>query len=127
MSITTEKELADAINRDDDTIIIEGDLAKKTIRIKATGKVAWAVAIGSIGVVFYGVIVSIGTGGAATPVAGFAAVAGSGAALGVLGTAATTAAISMAVSVRSLSVLKKLRNGYKITNTSDNIVVLNRC
>lgn len=127
MSITTEKELADAINRDENTIIIEGDLAKKTIRIKATGKVAWAVAIGSIGVVFYGVIVAVGTGGTATPVAGFAALASSGAALSVLGSAATTAAISMAVSVRSLSVLKKLRNGYKITKASDNVVILNRC
>lgn len=127
MSVTTEKELADAINRDENTIIIEGDLAKKTIRIKATGKVAWVVAIGSIGVVFYGVIVTVGTGGTATPVAGFAAVAGSGAALSVLGTAATTAAISMAVSVRSLRVLKKLRNDYKITKTSDNTVILNRC
>jgi len=29
MSVTTEKELADAVNRNEDTIVIEGDLAKK--------------------------------------------------------------------------------------------------
>ncbi len=127
MNVTTEKELADAVNRNEDTIVIEGDLAKKTIRIKATGKVAWAVAIGSIGIVFYGVVATLGTGGAATPVAGFAAVAGSGAAFSVLGAAATTAAISMAVSVRSLSVLRKLRGNYKITMESGNKVTLKRC
>lgn len=126
MSVTTEKELADAVNRNEDTIIIEGDLAKKTVRIKATGTVAWAVAIGSIGIVFYGIIAALGTGGAATPVAGVAAVAASGAALSVLGTAATTAAISMAVSVRSLSVLRKLRGNYKIAIDSGNTVTLKR-
>ncbi|CAD0263484.1 hypothetical protein MOQ67_15090 [Pseudomonas sp. LY-1] len=126
MSVTTEKELADAVNRNEDTIVIEGDLAKKTIRIKATGTVAWAVAIGSICIVFYGVIATVGTGGVATPVAGFAAVAGSGGALSVLGAAATSAAISMAVSVRSLSVLKKLRGNYKIVSESDNKVTLKR-
>lgn len=126
MSVTTEKELADAVNRNEDTIVIEGDLAKKTIRIKATGTVAWAVAIDSICIVFYGVIATVGTGGVATPVAGFAAVAGSGGALSVLGAAATSAAISMAVSVRSLSVLKKLRGNYKIVSESDNKVTLKR-
>ena len=126
MSVTTEKELADAISRNQDSITVEGDLAKKTLRIKATGNVAWAVAIGSIGIVFYGVVMTMGTGGAAAPVSGLAAVAGSGAALGVLGTAATTAAVSMAVSVRSLSVLKKLRSDCKTIKTSDNVIVLNR-
>lgn len=126
MSVTTEEELADAVSRNQDTIIIEGDLAKKTVRIKATGTVAWAVAIGSIGIVFYGVIATLGTGGAAAPVSGIAAVTASGAALSVLGTAATTAAISMAVSVRSLSVLRKLRGNYKIVIESGNTVTLKR-
>ena len=126
MSVTTEEELADAVSCNQDTIIIEGDLAKKTVRIKATGTVAWAVAIGSIGIVFYGVIATLGTGGAAAPVSGIAAVAASGAALSVLGTAAATAAISMAVSVRSLTVLRKLRGNYKIVIESGNTVTLKR-
>ncbi|WP_275897270.1 hypothetical protein [Helicobacter suis] len=41
MAIQTEEELARAIKEGRDTIEIEGDLATKTIRIKATGKVAW--------------------------------------------------------------------------------------
>lgn len=126
MSVTTEEELADAVSCNQDTIIIEGDLAKKTVRIKATGTVAWAVAIGSIGIVFYGIIATLGMGGAAAPVSGIAAVTASGVALSVLGTAATTAAISMAVSVRSLSVLRKLRGNYKIVIESGNTVTLKR-
>ncbi|WP_350647398.1 hypothetical protein [Pseudomonas sp. HY13-MNA-CIBAN-0226] len=127
MSVTTEAELADAVNRNEDTIIIEGDLAKKTVRIKATGTVAWVVAIGSIGIVFYGVVATLGTGGAAAPIATVGFATGSAAAISVLGAAATTAAISMAVSVRSLSVLKKLRGNYKIAINSGDKVTLKRC
>jgi hypothetical protein len=127
MSVTTEAELADAVNRNEDTIIIEGDLAKRTVRIKATGSVAWVVAIGSIGIVFYGVVATLGTGGAAAPIATVGFAAGSAAAISVLGAAATTAAISMAVSVRSLSVLKKLRGNYKIAINSGDKVTLKRC
>ena len=126
MNVKTEKELASAIENNESTITIEGDLAKKTLRIKATGTVAWVVAFGSIGIAFYAVIATIGTGGTAAPVTAVSAFAGAGAAFSVLGTAATTAAISMAVSVRSLNVLKKLRGDYKITKKSEGFVVLSR-
>lgn len=46
--VTTEEELAKAIADNKDTIEIEGDLAQKSIKIKATGKVAWAIAIGAV-------------------------------------------------------------------------------
>ena len=126
MNVKTEEELASAIEKNKSTITIEGNLAKKTVRIKATGTVAWAVAFGSICIAFYAAIATIGTGGTAAPfsVASFAV--GTGAAFSVLGTAAANTAISMAVSVRSLSVLKKLRGDYKITKKSEGIVVLSR-
>ncbi|MDP1153753.1 hypothetical protein, partial [Klebsiella pneumoniae] len=63
MAITTEKDLGDAINRGESTIEISGDLAKKTLRIKATGAVAWAVAIGAISISFYAAMLTIGSGG----------------------------------------------------------------
>ena len=53
---TNEKELTEAINNGSSEIEIEGDLANKVIRIKATGKVAWAVAIGAI-IVAIGIVV----------------------------------------------------------------------
>lgn len=46
--VTTEEELSKAIINNQDTIEIEGDLAQKSIKIKATGKVAWAIAIGAV-------------------------------------------------------------------------------
>lgn len=44
MAISNEKDLGEAVNNEQDTIEIEGDLGKKVLRIKATGKVAWLVA-----------------------------------------------------------------------------------
>ena len=46
----TEKELGEALKREEDTITIEGDLVKKVIKIHGTGKPAWGLAIGAIGV-----------------------------------------------------------------------------
>lgn len=126
MNVKTEKELASAIEKNESTITIEGSLAKKTIRIKATGTVSWAIAFGAISIAFYAAIAIMRTGGTAAPAAAAFSAVGAGASLSVLGTAATTTAISMAVAVRSLSVLKKLRGDYKIIKQSEGIVVLSR-
>uniref|UniRef100_UPI003F583790 hypothetical protein n=1 Tax=Vibrio cholerae TaxID=666 RepID=UPI003F583790 len=50
MTISNEADLGEALKREQDTIEIEGDLKNKVLKIKATGKVAWAVAIGAIGI-----------------------------------------------------------------------------
>ena len=67
-TVTTsdEKELARAVKNKVDLIIVEFDLAKKVFRIKATGKVAWAIAIGAIIAV---IAVIVGTSGLAIPLA----------------------------------------------------------
>jgi hypothetical protein len=53
------------------TIEIEGDLAKKIIRLKATGNVAWAIAIAAIGmavvVLIVGTPATVATGGLGAP------------------------------------------------------------
>ncbi|BCD46571.1 hypothetical protein NHP194003_07240 [Helicobacter suis] len=72
------KKLARAVEEGRDTIEIEEDLATKTIKIKATGKVAWAVAIGAIGVALAALLAS---GGVAAPTSGVVAAG----AVGVLG------------------------------------------
>lgn len=129
MNIKTEKDLASAIEKNENTITIEGNLAEKIFRIKATGTAAWVIAFGSIGIAFVVVIATIRSNKTTATVSGISlasAAAGTGAAFSILGTSATTAAISMAVSVRSLSVLKKLRGDYKITKKSEGIVVLSR-
>lgn len=121
MTIKTEKELGKALKDDLDTIIIEGDLVKKVIRIKATGKIAWAIAIGAIGVSVAAVLATPVTGGASNAVHFVTAPA----AVTVLGGAAVTAAIAIAVAGGSVTVLNKLRK-YKIEEQSKDCLILKR-
>ncbi|MGJ0475732.1 hypothetical protein ACR6AP_13690 [Klebsiella variicola] len=123
--VTTEKELAHAIKENEDTITIEGDLAKKTLRIKATGKVAWVIAFGAIGVAVYSIMVTIGTGGASAPATGVTAAFTGGAAISILGASTTATAISIAVAAGGVGVLTKLRS-YRIVEKSDNHLVLTK-
>lgn len=50
MAITDEKELRQALQDGTDSIEIEGNLKDKVVRIKASGKVAWVIALGAIAV-----------------------------------------------------------------------------
>ena len=67
---TTEKELAKAIKSKEEEILIEGDLTKAVFRIKATGKVAWAVCAGSLAAAIAFYIVTPAATVAATPAGG---------------------------------------------------------
>ena len=89
MSVKNEKELAQAIKNGDDYIEVEGDLAKKTLKIKATGKVAWAIAIGGIGVATVAILTlpatTVATGGVGVLAKGFVTTGAGATAAGVLG------------------------------------------
>lgn len=50
MAITDEKELSKALQDGIDSIEIEGNLKDKVLRIKASGKVAWVIALGAIAI-----------------------------------------------------------------------------
>lgn len=63
MPISNENELAKAIENKVNFIEIEGNLAQKTIKIKASGAVAWAVAVGALMVAFAVLLISINSGG----------------------------------------------------------------
>ena len=121
MAIFSEKDLGDALNGEQNTIEIEGDLAAKVIRIKATGTVAWAIAIGAIGFAFYSVMAAPATGGGSVVPAGVTATA----AVSVLGVSATYSAIAIAVAAGSVGVLNKLRK-YKIVEKTEGRVVIVR-
>jgi hypothetical protein len=118
MTVRTEEELADAIKNDEETIEIEGDLKNKTLKIKATGKVAWIVAIGAISVA---VAATLATGGAAAPASGIIGVG----AVSVLGLPAATTAVMIAIAAGGVGVLNKLRS-YKIIENTDEKLVLRR-
>ena len=130
--VKTPKELGQAIKNEQSTIVIEGDLTQKVIRIKATGKVAWGVAIGAVGIAVYCTL--------ATPAATVASapVAGAGGAITFTGAAAATAtaatvlgisapiAIAIAVAAGGVGALTSLRDKYKIEKINKNKAILHR-
>lgn len=123
--VKTEAELAEALKNNEESIEIEGDLAKKTFKIRATGKVAWGVCIGAIGIAAYSVFVTVGTGGASAPVtvttASFVAVKTTA----ILGGAVTYSAIAIAVAAGGVGALNKLRK-YKQVSYENGRLVLQR-
>lgn len=118
MAIRTESELGHALKNGQDTIVIEGDLKNKVLRIKATGDVAWAVAIGSIGVAVLAVLAS---GGLAAPPAGFVAIG----AVSTLGASVATSAVTIAVAAGGVGALNSLRR-YRISYQSGERLILER-
>lgn len=119
--VTSEKELGKALKDGADTIEIEGDLSKKVVRIKATGKVAWAVAIGAIAVAVAGILTAALGGGAPSAASAFAAPA----AIAVLGAPVTLSAILIAVAAGGVGVLNSLRK-YKIVSKDGEKLVIKK-
>ena len=130
VTVKTPKELGKALKGKADEILIEGDLKKKVIRIRVTGKVAWLVAIGAIAAAVAAIIASGGL--ALVPGGALAAPAiwGSGAALaapavGILGFPTTVVAISIAIAAGGVGALNKLRK-YKVVERGEDQLVLRR-
>lgn len=119
--VKTAEELGEALKNGEDTIEIEGSLKDTTLRIRATGKVAWAIAIAAIGIAVYAALAAIPTGGTtAVATVGFAS-----AAAGILGLSVTTSAIAIAVAAGGVGALTSLRN-YKEVERTDNLLILKR-
>lgn len=119
--VTTEEELANAIKNDEDTIEIEGNLANKTIKIKATGKVAWAIAIAAIAIAVASILLIPASGGTSSVASG-AAISG---AASILGGKVTLSAIAIAVAGGGVGILNKLRK-YRIEKISDKHIILHK-
>src|SRR5512133_2681636 len=112
VAISDAKKLGEALRNDEDSIIIEGSLAQKVLRIKATGKVAWAVAIGAIAVVIVSILAAPATGGTSVA-SNFVTVP---VATSILGSATSTA-ITIAIVAGGVGALNKIRK-YKIDKIS---------
>lgn len=123
--MTTEKELGEALKNNYDTIEVEGDLSKKVLKIKATGKVAWGVCIGCIVVAVSMMVVTLGSGGTAAPVAGPTTAVTLGAAASVWGLPTAITATGIALAGGGVAALKKLRK-YRIEKISDTRIVLHK-
>ncbi len=123
--VKTEKELGAALKADESTIEIEGSLQEKVVKIKATGKVAWAVAIGGIAVAVVAAcstMTTAGTSGPLTVPIGIASIAVPSASLG---TTAAISAVLVAVAAGGVGALNKLRK-YKMEKSRDGRLVLVR-
>ncbi len=124
--VRTAEELGAKIKQGATEIEIEGDLVKRIIKIKATGRVAWLVAAGAIGVAVLVVLTA-----PAAPVAGgggvhfVAGVAGFAPAVAVLGMPAAMSAVAIAVAAGGVGALNTLRS-YKIVEKSDSRLVLKK-
>lgn len=129
-SVHTEEELAKAIKNNSDTIEIHGDLARKTIKIKATGNVAWAVAFGAIGVAMASIFFAVGSGGSTVPITTVTMGITAPAAVTILGVGTTITVGSLFFAAGSINTAKllfgKLRKDYEIKDKRDNFIVLKK-
>ena len=117
VTVTNEEELAKAMANNEPTIEIIGDLANKTIKIKASGSIAWAIAFAALGAA-----VALAMTGVGIP----AALGVATASVAAIGTSATTAAIALGVAAGGTAILSALRDDYKIVEENSNRVVLKR-
>ena len=123
--MTDEKELGRAIKEGQDHIEVEFDLAKKVLKIKATGNVAWGACVVSLAVVIAAVIITISSGGtssAATVPAGFA---GMGTAAAIMGYSTAASAVAIGAAGGGVATLNKLRK-YRVEKISENKIILHK-
>ncbi|MBD5504747.1 MAG: hypothetical protein HDR09_13710 [Lachnospiraceae bacterium] len=128
-TVKNAMELGKAIDRNDNTIEIDGKFAGQIIKIKATGNVAWLVAGGAITVAIVAILAmspTVATG----PIAGAGLVAesvalgaGGAGAVGILGVSTTVTAISIGVGAKSRSAVNKLRNNYDMKKSGNKLIL----
>lgn len=132
-TVTTKKELADAIKANESTIIVKGEMVGHIKRLKTIGNTAWGVAFAAIGGAVYMAISTPAAAVASAPVGGSGAaisftgslVAG-GAAATILGMGATQFLIGLGVAAGGIAAISKLRVNYSISNKSDNELTLTK-
>lgn len=129
-SICTEpKEVAKAVESKQDEIFIEINLGKKVLRIKAIGKIAWAVCAASLAAAIAFFIATPAATAALTPAGGGAAalagMAFAAPAVAALGSAVVPA-ILIGVSAGGIGALTTLRDKYKVVEKTDKYIKLKR-
>ncbi len=120
--VSDEKELGKALKENAVEIVITKDeLGRRVTKIKATGNVAWGIAIAAIAVAVIAIISAPATAGASAVISAAAAPA----AIAVLGTGATATAIGIAVAAGGVGALNSLRN-YKLEKRDGKTVLIKK-
>lgn len=121
MAITDEKELRDALQAGTDSIEIEGNLKDKVVRIKASGKVAWVIALGAIAVaVIVALSHTLANAGNANKVLMESPTLAPHLGLGIV-----WILLGIAVVATTLAMLNKFR-GYKLEKVSNTRIILRK-
>lgn len=123
--VTSEKELGEALKRNDDVIEVELDLARKVVKIKTTEKGAWVICVLAISAAVASVGVAVATGGTTAPADALIAVPATAGAASILGIPTAVAAVQIAIVGGGVGALNKLRN-YRLEKISDTKVILYR-
>lgn len=128
--VNNEEELGKALENDEMYIEIENPiLGKIVVKIKNAGKTKWVVAVGAIAATIVAIVLMApAAGGGPVPegVLALSATTTGGAAVTILGLAATIAAIKICLKSKSTKVLKKLRENYIIVSNNNGIIKLQR-
>jgi len=126
ITVNTPEELGKAIKDDAIEIILERDAEKQVVRIKAVGKVSWAIAFGAIVVAVILAIGTAGSGGTSAPVTIPGVIFSLGPASAILGTGTALAAVSIAVAAGGVGALTTLRKKYKLEDRSGKKVLVKK-
>ena len=122
--VRTEKEFGEAIKNGEPTIEIEGDLANKTIRLRATGTVAWAIAFAAIGISASAAIIAVKSRDPkTTTISGAVAFAAAPVAVGTLGASVSTTALAIAVAAGGVGALSKVRSYEEVERTDGRLIL----
>jgi len=129
-TVRTSEELGKAIKAQEEFIYIEGDLKRKIVRLKATGKIAWGIAGASIASAVALYLATPAVTVATAPAAGVGgAISFTGsatAAITILGVKATWVAVSVAVAAGGYGAIRSLRDGYSIISKDEKGLMLKR-
>lgn len=120
--------LAAAVKRGESSIEVVGDLAKKIIKIKATGPVAWAIASATIVIAGTAAFATL-KAGKSPPVIAVGAVASfipAAGAVSILGPSTALAAISLVIAAGGIGPLSAIRSQYEIADQSEGRVLLRK-
>lgn len=132
-TVKSAKELGEAIKNKEEYIYIEGDLKNRIIKIKATGKIAWAIAgvaiASAVGLYLSAPATAVATapaGGVGSVVSFCGSAAAAGAATTILGINATAVAMSVAIAAGGIGAINLLRDDYKIVRNDNKGMLLER-
>ena len=123
MVVKKNEELGKRIKNGDDYIEIEAgsEAGKTTLKVKAAGKVAWAVCFSALAIGI-GLIISGAFTGGTTTIPGVAFLAP---AVGVIGAPAVAGAVAIAVAGGGAGTLNKLRK-YRMEKKNSKIILKKR-